>query len=181
MKKIFVLLFLFTFASISVYAASNAELIQRKQELTNEINSIHQQYMEAGAKGDSVKLKQLRERHNALVKERNQLDRQLSPSPAEGYANDQRARIAFFNKMKSCQPSSVKTILFTETVTGEQNGYCYFKMELNNKKARTECRFPMSVALKYAQESINGINQGKDLPSTRAIINNPSYCKDYFN
>ncbi len=182
MKHFYVLFLALIFVVGAVYASTTTELQQRREALTAEINQLRQQISAAGARGDIAEVKKIQEKHNALVKERYQLDNKIRLPYGQGsYGKDQTARIDFFNKMKTCQPASVQSLVFTETVLGKKNGYCYFKFALNSGKARTECRFPMSIAQKYASESIKGINQGVDLSSTRAIINNPEYCKDYLN
>lgn len=175
MKTFLTVFCLILLSSTAVLAMSESELLQRKNAITKEINALNLEYKEAGMNGDVAKVKLLRQKINVLVKERNS----LSNEEFRGYAGDQMARIELFNKMKTCQSGSVRTLLFTETVTKRQDGYCGFKFAMNNNKAYTICNFPMPVANTFANETIKGIKQGVDLESTRAIINNPKYCKDY--
>lgn len=181
MKRILTLIMIFIVTMGTAFAATDEQIRQRIQDVSVQITTLRQQLAEAGSKGDIVRVREIEKRHNDLVKEKRGLENQLKYGPNGSFAGDMKARIEFFNKMKTCQPASVQTLMFTETISGKQNGYCTYKFALRSGKAYTICRFPMSVAQKFATESIKGASQGIDLPTTRAIINNPKYCKDYMN
>ncbi len=76
----------------------------------------------------------------------------------------------YYTKMKTCTPAKASGM----QVIGKVGGKCQFK------EGPVTCSVPMSVAQKYAVESLNKLGKSGTNKYVDDVINNPQYCQFKF-
>ncbi len=76
----------------------------------------------------------------------------------------------YYTKMKTCTPAKASGL----EVIGKVGGKCQFK------EGPVTCSVPMSVAQKYATESLNKLGKSGTNKYIDDVINNPQYCQFKF-
>lgn len=76
----------------------------------------------------------------------------------------------YYTKMKTCTPAKASGL----QVVGKVGGKCQFK------EGPVTCNVPMSVAQKYATESLNQLGKNGHNKYIDDVINNPQYCQFKF-
>ena len=104
---------------------------------------------------------------------------------ADSHNETYRKQQEYYNKMKTCTPYSMsfkanifgKDLDFKYSLLGVKNGLCYIKQIEGG--VITNCRFPKSVAVKYADEELKML-EGKNVVGysdyVNQIINDRTYC-----
>lgn len=73
----------------------------------------------------------------------------------------------YYSKMKTCTPVKMSGM----EVVGKVGGKCQFK------EGPVTCNVPMSVAQRYAAESLKTMSGVSTNKYVDEVINNPQYCK----
>ncbi len=151
-KKFSIILLLLIVSTMTAIAASNNEQIRELSTQLQKMQIVDATRKDYSESSDIARRKKMSELDAQIYQLRqaqiNDINQQLNELEQEV--------IQFLENLKTCKVSNIRAITERHSILGMENGFCRYRVSFGTKTAII-CKFPMTVAKQYAQESINSI------------------------
>lgn len=151
--KFFVLIVVLFFSLNSVFAETNTQKIKQLSVQIQQLIVVDGTRKGYNSPSDIERRKKI----DAL----NQEIKRLRDEDQQGFQKQSEAMqseyLNLFENMKTCTRSGAKIVTGNQYILGNKNGVCYYQIDFGTSGNYFLCKFPMSVAKRYAEESLSSI------------------------